>query len=545
MEDEDGMHTNYVSFAEAEDKGQAILDEMTQLGRAEVFYNWQDVIEKFGHNARLTKLGCIVKQKPDGGEKVRIIVDSRRSGVNGMVTLRERVVLPRVTDVTQSWRRLVTETEGLLDAELYSADFKDAFNMLTLCRSERPYTIVKGKPDSHGTNRYCVFSLVVFGLAPGPLLWGRVAAAAMRLAQSALLPNEAEVQTFVDDPVVIAVGQDRRTRTWMFAVYSAVWRILGLDVSWKKAQRGMSLDWIGFHLTVHNSSEGRNFIVQLKEDKKVKLEAVISDLCSYKGVMPLKQLQLAVGILGWITSAMPLARPFVAMIWAAILQQRKPVHSSTRVRKGLIFVRQVEHALRWLQTLLRTMDETHQGLKHVVRWRPNATVCLSQTDACPTGMGGFLMHGKQILAYWYDSVTALDEMFLGCKVGHPSHQSELELLAVLVSVKVFQKWLVHESGPSAILFRADNTSTLAATLELRGRSPIMALVAADLALELEALQVPHIWGQHVAGILNDIADRLSRMSELPELPHVLTNVHRVPVPRRDRSFYRSWPEVQT
>ena len=73
----------------------------------------------------------------------------------------------------------------------------------------------------------------------------------------------------------------------------------------------------------------------------------------------------------------------------------------------------------------------------------------------------------------------------------------------------------------------------------------MALVAADLALELEALQVPHIWGQHVAGILNDIADRLSRMSELPELPHVLTNVHRVPVPRRDRSFYRSWPEVQT
>ena len=97
MYDELGTHTNYVSFNEASEKGQAILDEMVQQGRAVCYYSWADVVARLGDAARLTKLGCLVKQRDDGSEKVRIIVDSRRSGVNGLMTIRERVVLPRVT----------------------------------------------------------------------------------------------------------------------------------------------------------------------------------------------------------------------------------------------------------------------------------------------------------------------------------------------------------------------------------------------------------------------------------------------------------------
>ena len=84
----------------------------------------------------MTKLGCIIKQKQDGSEKVRITVDSRRSGVNGLVHLRERVVLcqvfQNVSDITSAWYRLLNAHGGAKDVELMSADFEDAFNMLHL-----------------------------------------------------------------------------------------------------------------------------------------------------------------------------------------------------------------------------------------------------------------------------------------------------------------------------------------------------------------------------------------------------------------------------
>ena len=49
----------------------------------------------------VSKLAAIVKQKPDGTEKVRIIIDMLRSRCNEFVRLNERVVLPRMRDVIE------------------------------------------------------------------------------------------------------------------------------------------------------------------------------------------------------------------------------------------------------------------------------------------------------------------------------------------------------------------------------------------------------------------------------------------------------------
>ena len=210
MTDETGGHANYVSFREAATKGQTILDEMVQQGRAMCYYSWDNVVRQLGKDVQLTKLGCIVKLRGDGAEKVRIIVDSRRSGVNGMMKIRERIVLPRVTDVTASWKRLVDAHHGRVEVEMMSADFKDAFNMLKLADAEKPMVVVKGLDGERGQPRYFAFQVVVFGLAPGPLLWGRVAAAAMRLAQSAMWASEAEVSTFMDDPLMLAAASSQK-----------------------------------------------------------------------------------------------------------------------------------------------------------------------------------------------------------------------------------------------------------------------------------------------------------------------------------------------
>ena len=60
------------------------------------------------------------------------------------------------------------------------------------------------------------------------------------------------MSTFVDDPVVVAIGQSSQDRSWIFLRHLALWRALGLKLSWNKAQRGSNLVWIGFELKVES-----------------------------------------------------------------------------------------------------------------------------------------------------------------------------------------------------------------------------------------------------------------------------------------------------
>jgi len=123
--------------------------------------------------------------------------------------------------------------------ELFSIDFRDAFHRCPLRQEERQFVVCK---DSYGF--YHVSRVVQFGLSPGPLLWARLAAAAMRLGQSAIAEWEASVCTYVDDPLISIMGESKADRTKIFLVYVAVWLSLGLQISWKKADRGDLIHWL-------------------------------------------------------------------------------------------------------------------------------------------------------------------------------------------------------------------------------------------------------------------------------------------------------------
>ena len=92
---------------------------------------WPQVVQQFGPEARLTPIACIIKQS-HGKEKVRLVVDMRRSSVNGLMTVKERVILPRVSDVARSVQALACEDSYLL--ELLCIDFKDAFYRMPFTR---------------------------------------------------------------------------------------------------------------------------------------------------------------------------------------------------------------------------------------------------------------------------------------------------------------------------------------------------------------------------------------------------------------------------
>ena len=53
-------------------------------------------------NAVASKVALLLKTREDGTTKVRLIINLRRSGRNGGVELPERVVLPRLSDLTNS-----------------------------------------------------------------------------------------------------------------------------------------------------------------------------------------------------------------------------------------------------------------------------------------------------------------------------------------------------------------------------------------------------------------------------------------------------------
>ena len=180
------------------------------MGYATKCTSWQEVVAYTGPGASLTKLGCIQKARPDGSTKTRLVVDCRRSGVNGLMVIRQRVVLPRVSDVALDWKALRHQGEPI---EIAVVDFCDAFYHCRLAR---------------------------------------LAAALVRLAQS-IGWDKLRIQCYVDDPLILAQGPCHATRAVNLALPLLFWQALGCRMSWAKLQRGTQVEWIGFQLCLTDS----------------------------------------------------------------------------------------------------------------------------------------------------------------------------------------------------------------------------------------------------------------------------------------------------
>ena len=156
---------NYKSFQDAGEPAEEELERIAQLGYATWEPDWTAVTASVGAGAALTKLGCIQKEKPDGSIKTRLIVDMRRSGINGKMTIRQRVVLPRVTEVVTSWQQLAAMYRGQ-PLTMAVIDFKDAFYTCRLNASEKKYAVVQGRKG------FYILNVVAFGLACDPCSGG-------------------------------------------------------------------------------------------------------------------------------------------------------------------------------------------------------------------------------------------------------------------------------------------------------------------------------------------------------------------------------------
>jgi hypothetical protein len=119
----------------------------------------------------VSKSAAIIKPRPDGTEKVRIIIDMLRIGINALVRLSERILLPRLRDVVANAMWMMGQCLEGEEIEQVVIDFLDAFKTLPVREEERPLQIARAD-----CNTFVGYDTIVFGGGGSPLSWGRAAA---------------------------------------------------------------------------------------------------------------------------------------------------------------------------------------------------------------------------------------------------------------------------------------------------------------------------------------------------------------------------------
>lgn len=119
----------------------------------------KETVQKEMAHGTISKLGLIVKEKPEGVKR-RIILDLRRSGGNQKATLPERLVLPRPQDAVNMIRdvynqRRVSGADEGYTRELVVIDVSDAFMALAVHESELPHTLAPNVDSSDFCSWHC------------------------------------------------------------------------------------------------------------------------------------------------------------------------------------------------------------------------------------------------------------------------------------------------------------------------------------------------------------------------------------------------------
>ena len=235
--------SNYKSFSENAGNAMTELDRLLKEKHLRFLGEWKVATDEW-EDAIATKLAVIVKERADKTVKTRFVVDMLRSGVNGLIRVYERIVLPRGSDLVDSVVDLWEMSRKGADIELFVIDIVDALLNLRVVHEEQGHIIV-----TDGEGNYYVCEGAPFGLTSAPLLWGRVAAWMGRVAQAIARPWELRSQIYVDDPVMAACGT-KVQRDLIFARTLQLWTACGAKLAWEKALLGKSVRWIGAQYTV-------------------------------------------------------------------------------------------------------------------------------------------------------------------------------------------------------------------------------------------------------------------------------------------------------
>ena len=286
-----------------------------------------------------------------------------------------------------------------------------------------------------------VFVALFFGHKTAPLLMCRLSALFSRLLQGMFWKAELQMATYVDDPLTALVGsRPRRLRN--LSLLLLTFGALGIQLSWKKGDRGTKLTWIGVQMELR----WREGALLCEVPDKLRLE-ILGHLDNWKGMIPIAELRSVTGKLTWAAGIYRRAKWAVSMLYAALAAHEAEVKSGEealrrdnradpRNKNHLIPVKRFEAARKWLAELFR---EQRLVTKKTL-FNPSEHVMIIMTRRLRDAGGLFLTKATRtspwtVLRACEYEVDRDDAKLLNFDFGSHKSHTFLEALAVLLALR--------------------------------------------------------------------------------------------------------------
>ena len=525
---------NYESVESQKDEAAIEIDRYLSKGFCKVLPT--EVIQQLFPDGTASRLALILKEKPDGSTKRRIVIDLKRSNGNNRSQVPERLTLPRPSDVAASLRVMRDRSQELAqedeerkrqshhkgnkweeeqNTEFFLLDLKDAFCHFGVAEKELRHCVSPGLEPGTGI----IWCAMLFGFKAAPLLMARLASAIGRLLQSLFHPARCQIQIYVDDVMMIVKG-DRPYRANLLALALYTLGAFGVQLSLDKGERGKRVTWIGTGFELE-----KDHLVLATPKKMVSEIKLLLGNWKSKGMVPLKELRTLAGKLAWVAGIAPRVRWVVSTVYGVLTaaemeqdqeeERAKRRRGDQRPKKGLVALKRLGTSLPWLTAAMEKPEVFLLRREPLVEVQPKWGIV---TDASPFGLGAILIHKVseewQIVAAFEAPITEAEAKLLGVEYKEASGQSALEALAIIRAV---QGWGLKFKGEPVII-RSDSSVALAMLRKLASPNKILNYLAAELSLMLEELQVPRLVLQHIPGQLNKETDWLSRPNSRSEPP---------------------------
>ena len=490
---------NWPSAVEEAEDLERLVKEARAKGFCETVWDAREVSWKLGGPPLLNRLGVVVKMQGDH-KKSRIIWDMRESKVNSRCDPAERIILPRLLDVVHDALGVIRSGGNPTFAVV---DIQDAFHNVP-AGEDRKYTVAAAPID--GELAHIIYNVLVFGSKSSPTIWGRYAAF-MGRALSCVIP-ENKTQIYVDNPIwTVPAEGDEAVKLMTLAILTTL--VFGYPLKLSKASAGKKIKWVGAELEVGSDTEGPFVKVRIPEDKISKLLQEV-EMFLKAPVVGTRLLRSFAGGMSFVAGLVPVLRPFLAPLWAALSkgaandgESEAPVRSRTAGK--LVHLKRIAPSLHWIRALL---PNEHGDLerKFPAELRDEGWEII--TDACPWGIGGVLYKGGTPMR-WFASELPKEvlEKFTA-KKGDPAYNTLWEALALLVGLRL---WLPKCPKNLSVRVKSDNVGALRMLLNLASRKELMAVIAREVALDIAAGNYRLTELVHVSGITNVVADALSRL----------------------------------
>jgi hypothetical protein len=167
----------------------------------------------------------------------------------------------------------------------------------------------------------------------------------------------------------------------------------------------------------------------------------------------------------------------------------------------------------------------------------SVSICL---DASPWGLGGFLVEGSQIIAWFACDISAAEQEVLRINTAESAAQQVVEALVVLVALRAWKHRWAHQRV--VLRVKSDSISALVLCLNLKTTGHGTSIVAREIALDVAQSEYRPSIAQHIQGVDNVIADALSRKympGNVFTVPSCLHPDQELALPARGQDYYRT------